>query len=112
MKLQELNENYLWLLKQRLDFELEIRWMTYESCDDDVNPWCQPMYLIPYWNIIQKIIAFTKYFDELNVPLPFEEVYRQPIDLSTAFPDSLIHIKEEEFIYKGEIIKIDYKYIV
>lgn len=111
MKLQELNEEYLWLLKDRLDYELSHRFMICESCDDEMNPWCQPMYLIPYWNIIQKIIAFTSYFDELNVPFPFEEVYRQPIELSTVFPDSLIHSKEEELIFRGEIIKITYKYV-
>lgn len=38
-------------------------------------------------------------------------MYRQPIDLSSAFPSNMINVKQEEFIFKGEMIKIEYNYI-
>lgn len=70
------------------------------------------MFLIPMWNILEKIKKFTQYFNELNVIFPFEEVYRQPIDFSTLFHADLIHTAEEELIFKGEKIKVSYNYIM
>lgn len=91
--LQELNEDYLLNLCYRLDYEMELRTLAYSVDGEDV--WLQPMYLIPMWNIL-----FPTH------------MYRQPIDLSTVFPNHMIHIKEEEIIFKGEIIKIEYKYVL
>lgn len=110
MIVQELNEEYLLNLLDRLNFEIEIRTIVHEN-RAELDPWVQPMYLIPMWNLVEKIKVFKMYFYELDIDFPFFEVYRHPIDLSTAFPDNMIHIKEEEFIFKGEKIKIEYKYI-
>lgn len=107
--LQEISEEFLVNLEDRLIFEIEIRTLVYDQSEN--NSWLQPMYLIPMWNIVEKIKAFKPYFHKLNISFPTLDVYRQPIDLSTVFPDALIHIKEEEFIFNGEIIKIKYKYI-
>lgn len=106
--LQELNEDYLLNLCYRLDFEIELRTLAYSL--DDSDAWKQPMYLIPMWNIVEKIEAFKKYFVEFNVMFP-THMYIQPIDLSTMFPSHMIRRNEEEFAFNGEIIKIEYKYI-
>lgn len=111
MLLQELTEEYLINLTIRLDFEIEIRTMVHDPTSAGRDPWMQPMYLIPMWNIIEKIKSFTSYFDKLNVQFPFFEVYRHPIDLNSAFPDSMISIKEQEFTFMGDKIKVAYKYI-
>lgn len=104
--LQELSEAFLLNLVDRLDFEIEIRNIVYEN-----ETWLQPMYLIPMWNIVEKIKAFKPYFHKLNIGFPTFDICRHPIDLSTVFPDAMIHIKDEEFIFNGEIIRIKYKYI-
>lgn len=110
---QELNEEFLYNLKDRLIFEIEIRYMVYDGCcKEEEDQWFQLMYLIPYWNIVQKVKEFTPYFEELNVRFPFEEVYRQPIELYTVFPSSMINVKEEEFIFRGEKIIVKYEYII
>lgn len=111
MLVQELNEEYLENLKDRLIFEIEIRYMTFGIDAKGENQWLQPMYLIPMWNIVEKIKTLKSYFNELDVIFPHEDVYRQPIDLSTVFPNDMIRSKEEEFIYKGGKIKIEYNYI-
>lgn len=108
---QQLNKEFLLNLVDRLMFEIEIRYMVYEGRSEEEDQWFQPMYLIPYWNIVEKIKEFTPYFDEFDVTFPTEEVYRQPIELSTVFPSSLINEKEEEFIFKGEKIIVKYKCI-
>lgn len=107
--LQELSEEFLLNLVDRLDFEIEIRAVVYSQSEN--NPWLQPMYLIPMWNIVEKIKAFEPYFHKLNINFPKYDIYRQPIDLSTVFPDAITRIKEEELIFNGEIIRIKYKYI-
>lgn len=104
--LQELSENFLSNLVQRLDFEIELRTIVYEN-----EPWLQPMYLIPMWNIVEKIKAFKPYFRKLNMDFPTYDVHSQPIDLSTVFPDAIIRVKEEEFIFNAKIIRIKYKYV-
>lgn len=109
---QELNEEFLINLEHRLNFEIEIRYMVYEGRSEEEDQWFQPMYLIPYWNIVQKIIEFTPFFKEFDLKFPTESVYRQPIDLSTVFPSSMISIKEEEFIFKGEKITVKYECII
>lgn len=105
---QELSEEFLWNLTYRLTFEIEIRYMVHGGPND---PWEQPMYLIPMWNIVEKIKAFKRYFDEFNVIFPTEDVYRHPIDLSEVFPPEMIKVKEEEFLYKGEKIIVTYNYV-
>lgn len=110
---QELNEEYLSNLLDRWGFEMEIRAAFIdESVDDEENPWLRPMYLIPMWNIVTKLQAFEQYFHRFNLIYPKLDILRQPIDFSTAFPDDMIHIKEEEFIFKGEKITVKYKYII
>lgn len=111
MSLQELHEEYLLNLLDKLELEIDIRSIVHDPAAEGGDPWEQPMYLIPMWNIIEKIKSFKSYFDEFNLLFPTEGVYRHPINLSTLFPDNMIHIKEEEFIYKGEKIKIEYNYI-
>lgn len=111
MLTQELNEEYLLILRERLDFEITLRSMSYDQKPEE-NQWMQPMFLIPMWNILEKIKKFTQYFNELNVIFPFEEVYRQPIDFSTLFHADLIHTAEEELIFKGKKIKVSYNYIM
>lgn len=112
MKIQELNEEYLLNLLDRLQFETELRYLTYDQCENEKNQWCQPMYIIPYWNIVEKIKSFTSYFRELNVTFPFHDIYNQPFDLSTMFPADMIRIKEEELIFKNEKIIVEYSYII
>lgn len=109
--LQKLNQEFLLNLVDRLTFEIEIRYMVYEGRSEEEDQWFQPMYLIPYWNIIEKIKKFEEYFDELGIHFPTFDVYRQPIELSTVFPPDMIHTKEEEFIFKDEKIKVEYRYI-
>lgn len=109
--LQKLNQEFLLNLVDRLTFEIEIRYMVYEGRSEEEDQWFQPMYLIPYWNIVEKIKEFTPYFIEFDVTFPLEEVYRQPIELSTVFPSSMINVKEEEFIFKGEKITVKYNHI-
>lgn len=110
--LQELNEDYLLNLTYRLDFEIELRALAYSSVHSDGEViWIQPMYLIPMWNIVKKIEAFKQYYVEFNIIFP-TYMYRQAIDLSTVFPSHMIHTKVEEFVFKGEIIKIEYKYVI
>lgn len=111
MLTQELNEEYLLILRERLDFEITLRSMSYDQKPEE-NQCMQPMFLIPMWNILEKIKKFTQYFNELNVIFPFEEVYRQPIDFSSLFHADLIHTAEEELIFKGEKIKVSYNYIM
>lgn len=113
MLVQEMSQDFLCNLKNRLDFEIEIRSFVidYDSAKGG-NPWRQPMYLIPMYNIVEKLKSFESYFNKLDVSFPTFEVYRQPFDLSTAFPNNMIHIKEEEFIFKGENIKVEYNYII
>lgn len=90
---------------------MELRTLAYStSSPPDVDVWNQPMFLIPMWNIVKKIEAFKQYFAVFDVIYP-SHMYRQPIDLSTVFPEHMIHVKEEEFVFKGEIIKIQYKYV-
>lgn len=107
--LQNLNEDYLLNLCYRLDFEIELRALAHSVEDSDA--WFQPMYLIPMWNIVEKIKAFRQYFIEFDITFP-SHMYRQPIDLSTLFPSESIHIKQEELIFKGERIKVEYNYII
>lgn len=107
--LQELSEEFLLNLVDRLDFEIEIRTLVYSHSENE--PWLQPMYLIPMWNIVEKIKAFEPFFHKLNIGFPTFDLCRHPIDLSTVFPDAMIRIKDEEFIFNGEIIRIKYKYI-
>lgn len=107
--LQELSEEFLLNLVDRLDFEIEIRTIVYSHSKNE--PWLQPMYIIPMWNIVEKIKAFEPYFRKLNISFPKYDVYRQPINLSTVFPDAIIRTKEEELVFNGEIIRIKYKYI-
>lgn len=109
MQTQELHEEFLLNLCDRLYFEIDIRSMVHGGRED---PWQQPMYLIPIWNLVEKVKSFKRFFDELDVEFPTEEVYRHPIDLSTAFSEDLIRMKEEDFVYKGEHIKVAYKYII
>lgn len=106
--MQEIHEEFLINLEHRLMFEIEIRYMVYGERD---NQWLQPMYLIPMWNIIEKITSFKQYFDELNVIYPSADIYRQPQDISNLFPDSMISIVEEEFIFKGEKVTVKYRRI-
>ena len=108
--LQELNEEYLLNLLDRLCFELEIRSSVHEYCDND--PWLKPMYIIPMWNIVEKLKKFEPYFDKFNIIFPTFDVYRQSINLETVFPSNIIHVREEEFIFKGEKIKIEYRYVL
>ena len=109
--LQELNDDYLLNLTYRLDFEIELRALAYSvDHSDGDDQWLQPMYLIPMWNIVKKIEAFKQYFVEFDIMFP-TYMYRQPIELSTVFPSHMIRSKEEEFVFNGEIIKIEYKYI-
>lgn len=113
LQLQVLNEEFLLNLCDRLTFEIEIRYLVYEECAKTKGgQWFQPMYIIPMWNILEKIKQFEKYFEEFNLKFPLHDIYRQPFDFSMAFPTSMIHIKEEEFIFKDEKIKIEYKYVI
>lgn len=111
VQVQELNEEFLLNLADRLTFEIEIRYMVYEGRNEKEDQWFQPMYLIPMWNIVEKIKSFEIYFKELDITFPWEEVYRHPIDLPTVFPTEMINIKEEEFIFNGEKIKVKYRYV-
>lgn len=108
MLVQELNKEFLLNLVDRLTFEIEIRYMVYGGHDEE---WFQPMYIIPFWNIVEKIKSFKTYFDDLNIIFPTYDVYRQPFELLMTFPTDMISIKDEEFIYKGEKIKVKYRYI-
>lgn len=108
--LQELNEEYLLNLLDRLSFEMEIRTLVI-SDDAAGGGWFQPMYLNPMWNIVEKIKAFKPYFDEIGIVFPFESVYRQPINFATLFDSSVIQSKQEELIFNGEIVIVQYNYI-
>lgn len=108
---QELNQEYLENLCERLIFEIEIRYLIYDDAEEG-NPWLQPMYLIPMWNIVEKLKKFKPYFHELDIKFPTMEVYRQPMDFSTVFPSTMIRSKEEELIFKGEKIRVKYNYII
>lgn len=111
MMVQELNEEFLLNLLYRLDFEMELRTLAYSvDQSEGEDTWLQPMYLIPMWNMVEKLEAFKPYFNEFDVIFP-THMYRQPIDLSTAFPHDMILIKQEEFIFKSEKIKVEYRYI-
>lgn len=110
MQVQELHEEFLLNLEDRLRFEIEIRYMVYGGRDEE-NQWLQPMYLIPMWNIVEKVQCFKSYFDELGVIFPTEYVCRHPLDLPDLFPDSMTHIVEEEFIFKGEKVVVKYRRI-
>lgn len=110
MLVQKLSEEYLLNLVDRLNFEIEIRAAVHEGrCENDA--WEQPMYLIPMWNIVKKIIAFKPYFYEMNINFPTLEVYRHPIEIDGIFPIEMINVKEEELIYKGEKIIVKYRCI-
>lgn len=113
MRTQELNEEYLSNLLDRWGFENEIRALVC-GYDPEIgeDPWLRPMYLIPMWNIFEKIKSFEQYFKEFDMIFPSGDIYRQPINFSTAFPSHMIHTKEEEFIFKGEKIKVAYNYVI
>lgn len=106
--IQEIHEDFLFNLTQRLTFEIEIRYMEHGG---NPNPWEQPMYITPMFNIVEKIKAVESYFDEFNVIFPFEDVYRHPLDMRNVIPPEMIKVKEEEFLYRGGIIKIIYNYV-
>lgn len=109
--LQGLNKDYLLNLTYRLDFEIELRTLAYSLDQSDGDEeWFQPMYLIPMWNIVKKIEAFKQYFVEFDIMFP-TYMYRHLIDLTAVFPSHMICNKEEEFVFNGEIIKIEYKYM-
>lgn len=69
------------------------------------------MYLIPMYNIVEKIKAFTSYFDEFDGIFSTEDVYRHPLNMTDVIPPEMIKVKEEEFMYKGEIIKVSCNYV-
>lgn len=110
MLLQDLSVDFLDNLLERLDFEIGLRYMVHDDSAER-NPYYQPMYLIPMWNICEKIKSFKPYFDELDMIFPTLNVYRHPIDLFKMFPADIIKTKEEDFTYKGQPIKVTYKYI-
>lgn len=110
MQLQELNEEFLLNLEERLIFEIELRYMVH-SDQAEGDPWIQPMYLVPMWNIVEKIKSFKIYFDRLGVNFPFQEVYRHPIDLATIFPTDMIHYKTEELMFNGEKVTVEYRFV-
>ena len=106
--LQDLNDDFLLNLLDRFNILRAV------VCDNsgEYDPYYQTMYLIPMWNIVEKIKTFEPYFHKLNIIFPAIELHRHPIELSNhLFSCKMIHIKEEEFIFNGEIVKIEYKYV-
>lgn len=110
--LQVLSEEYLLNLLDRFHYEFGLRCLVYEDKDDDKNPWFQRMYLVPMWNIIKKIEKFEPYFAEFNLVFSWLDIIRQPVDFSSLFPRNMIHSAEEEFIFKGQKIRIEYEYVI
>lgn len=110
---QVLNKEFLLNLCDRLTFEIEIRYFVYDGCEKkEEDQLYQPMYIFPMWNIVEKIKQFEKYFEEFNLKFPVEDIYKHPFDFNKIIPQSMIHSKEEEFIFNGEIIKIHYNYLI
>lgn len=62
--------------------------------------------------IVIQDFSFCLCKSKLNIVFPTHEVYRQPINLSTYFLIGMIHTKEEEFMFNGEKIKIENKYVI
>lgn len=116
MKLQELNVEFLYHLIDRLSFEVQIQTNLHsDEYFGEVNwlkhPWYQPMYLVPFFNIVQRIKSLKHYFNEFNVDFPSDHVYGLPWQLLYAIPNEVEYIKEEELICNGEKVTVHYRQI-